>query len=204
MNPDQNDISNFSLNDRDSNVLHTIGEEGLSNFTFEGIKRRIGLHPETLSRILYRLEEQGLIERVVDGYNITSKGLDYLRIQPLSAEEPRIALLNTILPPDIPVQQVIHELRGRWFGILRWLGSSEDDGKSALKWITDDGGIQVEAHFSEGGLSIEAKLLREKDVNVAIMASYQLLGYISRLYSKNKRFMKVVHLTVYDPNSTFS
>ena len=44
-------------------VLQVIGEEKLTNFSFDRLKRRLGVHPETLSRILYRLAEQGIIKK---------------------------------------------------------------------------------------------------------------------------------------------
>jgi DNA-binding MarR family transcriptional regulator len=53
----------YSLSERDIDVLSFIDEENLSRFTFDGLKRRMGLHPETLSRILGRLEEEGLVKK---------------------------------------------------------------------------------------------------------------------------------------------
>jgi hypothetical protein len=34
-----------SVGDRDSDILAFLGEEDFTFFTFEGLKRRIGLHP---------------------------------------------------------------------------------------------------------------------------------------------------------------
>jgi DNA-binding IclR family transcriptional regulator len=53
----------YSLSERDTDVLSLIDEEGLTLFTFDGLKRRLGLHPETLSRILSRLEEEGIVKK---------------------------------------------------------------------------------------------------------------------------------------------
>ncbi|MFX1475213.1 MAG: hypothetical protein ACFFCO_07040 [Promethearchaeota archaeon] len=57
MDLDGQDVLEDVLGDRDASVLHLIGAESLARFTFEGLKRRLGMHSETLSRMLYRLEE---------------------------------------------------------------------------------------------------------------------------------------------------
>ena len=54
MDKDWNDISDLEFSERDTNVLHIIDEEDLTSFTFEGLKRRLGMHPETLSRLIDR------------------------------------------------------------------------------------------------------------------------------------------------------
>jgi DNA-binding HxlR family transcriptional regulator len=188
---DSSYVPDSSLGQWDTNVLDLIGEEGLTRFTFDGLKRRLGVHSETLSRVMDRLEEQELVERQTDGYRITPKARELLRAQPLSEKESKVPLLQTLLPPEIPLKQVVSELAGRWFGTLRWLGYAENGEGIVLKWITDDGGIQVDAVFLDGSLSIDAKLLSEKSLNAALMASYQLIGHISRIYSKPGRVKPV-------------
>ena len=108
-------------------------------------------------------------------------------------------LLQTLLPFDVSIQQVVSDLRGKWFGMLRWLGYSESDEGITLKWVTADGGIQIDANFSDGELSIEAKLLWEKDLNVALKASYQLMGYIAKLYSKPGRIRQIAYFRIFNP-----
>lgn len=189
-----------SIGQKDTSVLHVIGEEELTNFTFDGIKRRLGVHPETLSRILYRLEEQGIIEKAPRGYNVTSKARQLLRQHPTYETQPTVPILQTLLPPDIPTEQITSHLRGRWFGNLRWVGTSQTQEGTALKWITEDGGTQIEAIFTQGTLSIEAKPLTEKDLNKALKASYQLIGYITRLYSKPTRTRPIAFFAHYSPD----
>lgn len=186
-------VPDSSLSQWDTGVLDLIGQEGLARFTFDGLKRRLGVHPETLSRAMDRLEDQGLLEKHVDGYRVTSKARELLSAQPLSVKEPSVPLLQTLLLPDIPLKQVVSELAGKWFGTLRWLGYAENGEGIVLKWITEDGGIQVDAIFLDGSLNIEAKLLSEKNLNAALMASYQLIGHISRLYSKPGRIKPVAY-----------
>ena len=182
-----------SLREGDANVLQVIDEEDLSSFTFEGLKRRLRIHPETLSRVLHRLEDQGFVERGLNGYKVYSKPRDLLGSPSPGMEETSVPLLQTLLPRDVPVQKLVSSLRGKWFGMLRWLGSSESHHGVTLKWITEDGRAQVDANFSHGELNIEAKLLGEKDTNFALMASYQLIGYILRFYSKRNLVRQITY-----------
>ncbi len=194
------DIQEFPFSERDTNVLHVIEEEDLVSFTFEGLKRRLRVHPETLSRILCRLEDQGIIEKGAEGYKVTSRAKEFLKLHSFNAGAPSVHILRTLLPPDVPLQHVVANLKGKWFGVLRWLGYSESDEGVTLKWITEDGGTIITANFAYGKLNIGAKLLWEKDLNVAFRASYQLMSHISKLYS-GLGSDRVAYFANFDPYS---
>ena len=68
------DSDESNLTPRDTGVLQTVMEEGLTVFTFDGLKRLTGLHQEKLSRIIDRLKEEGLLEKVAEGYRVTARG----------------------------------------------------------------------------------------------------------------------------------
>jgi predicted transcriptional regulator len=172
----------LEVGQRDMEVMQFIAEEGLLGFTFEGLKRRLGTHPETLSRILDRLEEQSVLEKTERGYRVTQKGREVTGLRQLSASEARITLLKTLLPHVENPQEAVLQLRGRWFGPLRWLGYSDDEKGTNMKWITEDGSIQVDAIFTNGELTIEGRIREGKDLTDAIKAAHQLVGYISKVY----------------------
>jgi len=176
----------IDLTPRDSNILHAIQEEGLTVFAFDGLKRLLGVHQEMLSRVLDRLEDEGLLEKVSDGYRLTNRGSQQVA-RPLSSTQPRIPIVQSLLPHDIDVQRIIAGLKGRWFGSLRWLGYSQTDEGMVLKWIMVEDSIQIDAKFSENYLSIDAKVGEEKDVSQAVKASHQLMGHISQLYGGPRR-----------------
>jgi DNA-binding transcriptional regulator YhcF (GntR family) len=180
------DFSDASFGERDNDILDLISEEDLTMFSFDGLKRRSGLHPETLSRILGRLEQEGIVEKEpAGGYNVTSKISDFLRLRQTSNGGSYVPLLQTFLPSDMSVQKLISDLKGKWFGSLRWLGLSDNGENVTLKWITEDDDIQVDANISENALTIQAKFLQNRDFNMALKASYQLLAHISRLCSRS-------------------
>jgi DNA-binding Lrp family transcriptional regulator len=172
--------ADYSLSERDADVLALIETEDLATFTFDGLKRRTGLHPETLSRILSRLEQEGIIKKVHEGYRVTPK-ITKLKLRQPSKETPTTPLIQTFLPSDLMNTQLILGLKGKWFGLLRWLGISENAQGVTLKWITEDGGIQIAANIQGTALNIEAKFLTNNDLNLALKASYQLMSLIGRL-----------------------
>ena len=113
------------LSERDADVLALIEKEDLAIFTFDGLKRRTGLHPETLSRILSRLEEEGIVKKEHEGYRVTPK-ITKLKLHQPQREETTTPLVQTFLPSDLMTEQLIGQLKGKWFGVLRWLGISEN------------------------------------------------------------------------------
>jgi DNA-binding transcriptional ArsR family regulator len=183
-NVDYSGFPSASLGDRDSDILAFLSQEDLTFFTFEGLKRRLGLHPETLSRILNRLEQEGIIKKTSEGYRVTREIAKYLKLHSLNTGETSVALLQTYLPSDLPVQQLVSNLRGRWFGLLRWLGIAENSENTTLKWVTEDGDIQIDAKIAETQLTIEAKFLHHTNIDRALKAAYQLMAYIGKLSAR--------------------
>ena len=122
---DESEESN--LTPRDTGVLQTVMEEGLTVFTFDGLKRLTGLHQEKLSRIIDRLEEEGLLEKVDEGYRITGRGNETIP-RPLSTALQPIPIVQSLLPRDVDLQQIISGLKGRWF--------ADSDGSDTAKTTT--------------------------------------------------------------------
>jgi DNA-binding transcriptional ArsR family regulator len=172
--------ANYYLSERDADVLALIENEDLTIFTFDGLKRRTGLHSETLSRILSRLEQEGIVKKEPEGYRVTPK-ITKLKLNQPHNEKPTTPLIQTFLPSDLMTQQLILALKGKWFGLLRWLGTSENNQGVTLKWITEDGGIQIAANIQGTALNIEAKFLTNNNLNMALKASYQLMANIGKL-----------------------
>jgi DNA-binding IclR family transcriptional regulator len=96
----------YPFNERDNDLLTLIEDEELTTFTFDGLKRRTGIHPETLSRILNRFEEEGIIKKSSDGYSVTKK-ITKLKLNSTHKIEQTSMLLQTFLPSDMMVQQLI-------------------------------------------------------------------------------------------------
>jgi DNA-binding Lrp family transcriptional regulator len=189
-----------SLSERDADVLSLVDEEDLTTFTFDGLKRRLGLHPETLSRILNRLEDEGIVKKTREGYEVTPK-ITKLKLSPIRRETRTVSLLQTFLPSNMLIQHLISELKGRWFGVLRWLGMSETSEGLTLKWITEDGGIQVAASISGTSLNIDAKFLTSNNLDLALKAAYQLMTHLSKLCNSTR---SATHVAYYPSSNSHS
>jgi predicted transcriptional regulator len=172
------------LRERDVDVIQVIHIEDLTYFTFEGLKRRLKIHPETLSRILTRLTDEEILEKTDNGYSLTPKGKHLLNQQNRGSTPTRTPVLQSFVPPDLSADKVVSDLKGRWFGSLRWLGYSVSQGTVELKWITTNGEIIVSAVFADGVLQIYSKALSETDFSSRLNVSYQLMGYVTKLISK--------------------
>jgi DNA-binding transcriptional ArsR family regulator len=176
----QSSSDDYGLSGSDADVLALIETEDLATFTFDGLKRRCGLHSETLSRILNRLEEEGIVKKEHEGYRVTTK-ITQLKLHKSPSGTPTTPLIQTFLPSDLMTTQLILSLKGKWFGMLRWVGISENNQGITLKWITEDGAIQIAANIQGTTLNIEAKFLTNNDLNLALKASYQLMALIGKL-----------------------
>src|SRR2546428_616247 len=199
---DESEESN--LTPRDTGVLQTVMEEGFTVFTFDGLKRLTGLHQEKLSRIIDRLEEEGLLEKVDEGYRITARGNETVP-RPLSTALQPIPIVQSLLPRDVDLQQIISGLKGRWFGGLRWLGYTESEEGTVLKWIAEEDGVQIDARFNDSYLSIDAKVAEGIEVSQAVKAAHQLLGHVSGLYgTPTRRRQHLASLIAYYPSMDFA
>ena len=198
------DSDESNLTPRDTGVLQTVMEEGLTVFTFDGLKRLTGLHQEKLSRIIDRLEEEGLLEKVDEGYRITPRGNETIP-HPLGASLQPIPIVQSLLPRDVDLQQIISGLKGRWFGGLRWLGYTQNEEGTVLKWIAEEDGVQIDARFTDSYLSIDAKVAEGREVSQAVKAAHQLLGHVSGLYgTPTRRRQHPASQIAYYPGTDFA
>ncbi len=168
-----------------------------SSLAFQGLKRRLGMHQETLSRALQRLADDNLVERTEDGYRLTQHGSEITHIPARGHSTKGTSLLETYLPSDVPATDVISRLKYSWFSRLRWLGYSNNENETLLTWVTDDGNTQVRARFKNNHLSIEIDTEDGENSNIAIKSAHELAARIIREYQnvQNTRTAQTVHTT---------
>ncbi|MDE1852360.1 MAG: hypothetical protein KGI38_01300 [Thaumarchaeota archaeon] len=181
---------------RDAEVVRTIEEEGLSVFTFDGLRRITGTHPETLSRTLERLEDDGIVVRSPEGYSVTERAKESFALKPASGGARSVPILHTFLPYEASAGKIVSALKGRWFDNIRWVGMADSEEGFVMKWVTDDGSALIDARFAAGQLDIEAKVEKGSDMPKAVRAAHQLVGRISRLYASPRPGSKVALMRI--------
>lgn len=167
-------------------ILNAIGSDNdTQNLSFQGIKRKLGLHQESLSRSLHRLQRDGFVERLEHAYRISQKGLETLTHEgnriPSKIERSEsysVPILRAMLPEHIDVRSLSDSLSYRWFGNLRWLGSMQTDDSTTLSWITNDTGLKLSVKMKDGSLSIETFPLSSSSRSEAIRSAYDLFDQV--------------------------
>jgi DNA-binding transcriptional ArsR family regulator len=190
------DREGYALGARDAEVVRVIQEEGLSVFTFDGLRRITRTHPETLSRTLGRLEDDGIVVRSEEGYSLTERAKESLALRPANGGTRSVPILHTFLPYDASAAKIVAALKGRWFDNIRWVGMADSDEGFVMKWVTDDGSALIDARFASGQLDIEAKVAEESDLPKAVRAAHQLVGRISRMYSSSRPGSRVALMRI--------
>ncbi len=171
------------LTDRDADVIRAIEEEGLSAFTFDGLRRITGVHPETLSRTLGRLEGDGMVSRSADGYVLTERAKGSFGMRPAELSGRKVPILHTFLPHPSSARVIVAAFKGKWFDKVRWVGMSAGEEGVVMKWVTEDGKAVIDVLLSGGELNIQAGVKDESDLPSAIRAAHQLVGRVSKLYA---------------------
>ena len=169
-------------------VLRAFGEdEDAKDLSFQGIRRKLGLHQETLSRSLHRLQRDGYLERLEHAYRISPKGLSTISRE--NAEEKKktefaepysVSLLRARLPEDVSISELVEALSFRWFGNLRWLGSTLSPDSAVLSWITSDTGLKMSVRIKDESLTIESAPVSGSSMAEASRAAFELFDHISK------------------------
>lgn len=177
MNPD---LEEFDLDDRELEVLKLLSSEQNAYFSFQGLRRRLGLHQETLTRTLKRLEDARAIERSADGYKLRSSSNSFSFTVRTNQPDPK-PVVEAYLPTQVDVTVLFQKLRGKWFGNFRWLGYSHDGNLLSMRWISEDGHMQLQARISSGKITIGADTYTNQNESEQIAAAYQLFDHITKI-----------------------
>ena len=172
------------LREHDRVVLEFLSRDPSSLVGFAGLRRRLRIHPEQLSRALQRLARDDLISRTDLGYRISPKGASILSPGALEREPEGVPVLQAYLPGDVDLRFLVQALKGAWVGPLRWYGLSESPGELRLCWATEDDGIRLDARLRLGSLSIHAAVETAERLDEAARLGHQLFQHIARETSR--------------------
>jgi hypothetical protein len=116
----------------DERVVEFLAERP-GRVAFNGLRRALDAHPESLVRSLRRLERHGVVRRTVDGYGLVDHPGPSSPTP--AAHGPPFA--EVALAPGHSREEVFGRLAGRWFGPLRWVGLYEPADGPWLVWSVE-------------------------------------------------------------------
>ena len=140
------------LHNNDKKILVLLSEEVWSTYSFKALERKLGIHQQSLSRALKRLEYLNLVEKTPHGYKIKGKNIFPLTSiiqnnqseeeEPLSVETTiktkAKKRFNQLIQIRIPIKSnidtIVNHLVGKWFGNLRWFGLIKKEAGFTLQW----------------------------------------------------------------------
>src|SRR6266566_7877100 len=100
----------LDLREHDREVLEFLSQDPSSQVAFQGLRRRLGIHPEQLSRALHRLAEDELVERTDLGYRVSRRALGILSPASLRTAQPTVTILQTSLPSHVDLRGLVGAL----------------------------------------------------------------------------------------------
>jgi len=177
----------LDLRDNDRVVLELLRSEPSAAVGFQGLRRRLRLHPERLSRALHRLAEDDLVVRTELGYRISPRGLAIISPDAFPRDAPGVPVLQAYLPGDVDLRSLTLALKGSWIGPLRWYAFSEGPGEMEISWVTEDDGIQLDARLRPGELTIMAVASAPERLDEASRLGHLLFQHIAREVSRDFR-----------------
>src|SRR2546429_844317 len=172
------------LRDHDREVLEFLSQDPSTQVAFQGLRRRLGIHPEQLSRALHRLADDNLVEHTDLGYRVTPRAMQVLSPERLQSEDPGITILQTYLPANLDLRGLVQALRGAWVGPLRWYGLSEFADGMRLAWALEDDSIRLETFIRPGQFVVTAKVSSPDRLDDATRLGHQLFQHIVREVSR--------------------
>jgi DNA-binding MarR family transcriptional regulator len=147
-----NDLAGLDLAGREQTVVRELGRFGDARIAFQGLRRRLGLHPQALTRTLRSLERAGIVGHDERGYFVSPKHRAAFESSQSQAFRPVFA---AILPPHVEPKHLAEQLSRRWFQGLRWFGITEQPGEFVLHWILDADLASVRLRITPRGVGLE-------------------------------------------------
>jgi len=145
--------SHSDLRSSDIEVLLSLGQD--EALAFQGLKRKMHIHQEKLSRALQRLEDVGLVAKTERGYALTAKGTEMAQRWPVKEPKGYETILQSFIPGGVHPRLIAQQLEGRWFGNLRWLGTREGPEETVLRWVTYDTEVEVALRIRWGEVIVD-------------------------------------------------
>ena len=197
-------LDDFQTNDKKVlSLLNQDSDVSDSQYTFNGLVRKLGIHQQSLTRSLHRLETAGLIKKTDHGYKLT-KNLDSILVKKSRIDLENLSnnlshqsdefeqILQLYIPNDILVEDVINKLLGKWFGTLRWIGIVQGDGGYVLQWASSDK-YHVNLKLVSRYAVVESDASDAKLKSESIIHAHRILEQITKLLKERHDGKNIRH-----------
>ena len=188
-------ISVNDLRQSDIDILEILFDNGdentIATFTFNGLKVRSNLHQEILSRSLKRLKELDLVDKNKTGYNLNKKGkllfseLKKILYEKRNSQTKYTQIIQLSVPFQIPNQQIVQNMSGKYFGSLRWIGMIQNIRGYQLKWKDIEDFMEIILHLSNNNIIIETNENKGLNISKAFSYSTKIIESIGNIGMKN-------------------
>ncbi|HEX9318859.1 MAG TPA: MarR family transcriptional regulator [Nitrososphaeraceae archaeon] len=144
-------VSTEELHTNDKKILSLLSLDETSQYSFTGIKRKLNVHQQSLTRALTRLEDLGFVEKSLAGYRL-KKNADTIQLfnanakrlySAFKSDEKVFQLLHARIPVRVDIEKILEGLRGKWFDKNRFIGSKRIDNGYMLKWLNETGPFEL-------------------------------------------------------------
>ena len=186
--PEDPDI--MEIKEPDQGVIRTLEADG-GTMAFQGLRRRMNIHQEKLSRALQRLEEDGYVLHTSKGYLLTPKGSNLAQHRLTETPKAYSTILQSFLPGDMSPSTMAHHLEGRWFHNLRWQGIKDEGDQIILRWVTEATGVEVVLHLAWGQVRVETDAVDRERLIEALMGAQKIFGYLTEPWQEDWENMQV-------------
>jgi DNA-binding transcriptional ArsR family regulator len=188
-------LDDFQANDK--KILSTLNQDNDladNQYTFNGLVRKLGIHQQSLSRALHRLEYAGLVQKTESGYKL-SKSLRSILVKKSRIDLENLSrgiskqhlqfiqILQLYIPTTVKVEEVVDKLVGKWFGNLRWIGLVEGDSGYVLQWANSDK-FQVNLKFVSRYATVESNAAGDENQAEAMVSAHKIFEQITKILQK--------------------
>ena len=209
---DNDKVSSVPIDDlrnNDKKILVLLSEEVWSTYSFKALERKLGIHQQSLSRALKRLEYLNLVEKTPYGYKIKGKNIfqltsiiqsDQLEEESLSFKTTTKKRFNQLIQIRIPIKSnidiIVNRLVGKWFGNLRWFGLIKREAGFTLQWTAinkysnsnssnNNNLFQINLNLVSEYIVIESNATSDKEKIDAMSYSNRLVEEITKILQSN-------------------
>lgn len=209
---DDSDALDEDLTSNELAILLLLASEAFSKnsqaeLSFQGIKTKLRLHQQKLTKALERLTQKNLIDRTLNGYRLSKNSVKIINsllssVGSSSNPEPKEYIGFEMKVPlnsrNNELFKLIYLLKGRWFANWRWIGMFQDKSSLKMEWqsISDD--LEACLCINENRLCIA---LFDKNSSPSNINIEFLTGEFNKFLKKIQNIMNI-NLNTYQSIST--